>query len=45
MSNCTKWLDSRTKPPVTYSQRLAFAFTSSGNLDVRWLLERTQFEP
>jgi len=40
-----RWLDPRTKPPVTYSQRLGFDFASSGNPDVRWLQERTQFEP
>jgi len=40
-----KWLDPRTKPPVTYSQRLPFNFTSSDNPDVRWLQDRTQFEP
>jgi prepilin-type processing-associated H-X9-DG protein len=39
-----KWLDARTKPPVTYSQRLPFSFGSSDNPDVRWLQERTQFE-
>jgi prepilin-type N-terminal cleavage/methylation domain-containing protein/prepilin-type processing-associated H-X9-DG protein len=39
------WLDPRTKPPVTYSQRLTFDFTSSDNPDVRWLQDRTQFEP
>jgi len=40
-----KWLDPRTKPPVMYSQRLAFSFGSSDNPDIRWLQERTQFEP
>jgi len=39
-----KWLDPRTKPPVTYSRRLSFQFSGSDNPDVRWLQERTQFE-
>ncbi len=36
-----KWLDPRTKPPVTYAQRLPFDFSSSDNPDVRWLQERS----
>lgn len=39
-----KWIDPRTKPPVTYFQRLLFQFYGSDNPDVRWLQERTQFE-
>jgi prepilin-type N-terminal cleavage/methylation domain-containing protein/prepilin-type processing-associated H-X9-DG protein len=40
-----RWTDPRTKPRVTYSQRLSFQFFGSDNSDVRWLQERTQFQP
>jgi prepilin-type processing-associated H-X9-DG protein/prepilin-type N-terminal cleavage/methylation domain-containing protein len=40
-----RWIDPRTKPRVTYSERLSFQFFGSDNPDVRWLQERTQFEP
>jgi prepilin-type N-terminal cleavage/methylation domain-containing protein/prepilin-type processing-associated H-X9-DG protein len=39
-----KWVDPRTKPPVTYTHRLTFNFTGHDNPDLRWLQERTQFE-
>ena len=39
-----RWVDPRTKPVPTYSQRLPFSFTSSDNRDVRWLQEHTQFD-
>jgi prepilin-type processing-associated H-X9-DG protein len=34
-----KWLDPRTKPPVTYSSRLEFSL-SGDNPDVHWLQDR-----
>jgi prepilin-type N-terminal cleavage/methylation domain-containing protein/prepilin-type processing-associated H-X9-DG protein len=37
-----KWLDPRTKPPVTYSSRLDFSLASD-NPDVHWLQDRTFF--
>jgi prepilin-type N-terminal cleavage/methylation domain-containing protein/prepilin-type processing-associated H-X9-DG protein len=36
-----RWLDARTKPPVTYSSRLEFGISSDNNPDIRWLQERT----
>jgi len=39
-----KWLDARTKPPVTYNSPLEFSVSSSDNPDVKWLQERTYFE-
>jgi prepilin-type processing-associated H-X9-DG protein len=39
------WQDARTKPPVTYTNRLSFSFGSEGNVDLRWLQEWTQFHP
>jgi prepilin-type N-terminal cleavage/methylation domain-containing protein/prepilin-type processing-associated H-X9-DG protein len=39
-----KWLDPRTKPPVTYSSRLEFGISSASNPDIRWLQERTFFQ-
>jgi prepilin-type processing-associated H-X9-DG protein len=35
-----KWLDPRTKQPVTYLQRVPLGFGASDNVDVRWLQER-----
>lgn len=40
-----KWLDPRTKPPVTYSDHLAFDFGAADNQDVRWLRDRAIFDP
>lgn len=40
-----KWIDPRTRPPVTYAERLPFHFSgTTDNPDIRWLQERTQFE-
>lgn len=40
-SEIKKWLDSRTKPPVKYSNTLALNFASPRNVDVLWMAERT----
>lgn len=39
-----RWVDARTKPPVTYATRLEFNVAMPGNPDLRWLQERTQFD-
>ena len=39
-----RWQDARTKPPVTYAQRLEFDVAMPGNPDLRWLQDRTQFD-
>jgi prepilin-type N-terminal cleavage/methylation domain-containing protein/prepilin-type processing-associated H-X9-DG protein len=40
-----RWLDERTKPPVTYSSRLEFGISASDNPDIRWLQDRTFLQP
>jgi prepilin-type N-terminal cleavage/methylation domain-containing protein/prepilin-type processing-associated H-X9-DG protein len=43
-----RWQDERTKPRVTYTEKLPFQFDKLGvipNLDIRWLQDRTQFDP
>jgi prepilin-type N-terminal cleavage/methylation domain-containing protein len=37
-----KWLDPRTRPPVTYTSKIEFSL-SPDNSDVRWLQNRTYF--
>ena len=37
------WQEPRTKPPVTYTNRLSFSFGTEDNPDLRWLQARTQF--
>jgi prepilin-type N-terminal cleavage/methylation domain-containing protein len=37
-----RWVDPRTKPPVTYSSPLEFRLTGD-NPDIRWLQDRTYF--
>ena len=36
-----KWVDSRTKPPVTYNNNLGLNVASPNNQDMIWLADRT----
>jgi prepilin-type N-terminal cleavage/methylation domain-containing protein/prepilin-type processing-associated H-X9-DG protein len=36
-----KWEDERTRPPVTYSERLPFGVSSPNNRDILWLQQHT----
>jgi prepilin-type N-terminal cleavage/methylation domain-containing protein len=36
-----KWLDPRSKPPVTYTRQVQYVQSQPNNVDVLWLAERT----